>query len=68
MQASLPMNTAAGWRAAFPPARVTTSAAASLPRVYRAHHVKPVLADIDTDHGDPRIELVGHGGAVIAEG
>jgi hypothetical protein len=23
--------------------------------------VKPVLADIDTDHGDPRIEFVGHG-------
>src|SRR5262245_43320712 len=25
------------------------------------HHVKRVLADIDTDHGDCRIELVGHG-------
>src|SRR6516164_3711709 len=25
------------------------------------HHVKRILADIDTDHGDCRIELVWHG-------
>src|SRR5262249_15261342 len=25
------------------------------------HHVKRVLADIDTDHGDSRIKLVWHG-------
>jgi hypothetical protein len=28
---------------------------------YRAHDVKRILADIDTDHGDSRIELAGYG-------
>jgi hypothetical protein len=45
----------------LPPARVTTSAAARLRQFIVPHHVKRVLADIDTDHGDPRIELVWHG-------
>src|SRR6266496_6850912 len=53
---------AAGWRAALPPGRVTTSAAARWHRADLAHDVERVLADVDTDHrGDRYIELAGHG-------
>jgi hypothetical protein len=44
------------------PARATTSAAGwDCPALIVADNVKRVLADIDADHGDPSIELVGHG-------
>ena len=44
-----------------PPARATIFAEHDCTTFIVPHHVKRVLTDIDTDHGDPRIELVGHG-------
>ena len=44
-----------------PPARATIFAEHDCTTFIVPHHVKRVLADIDTDHGDSRIKLVWHG-------